>query len=142
MTLVYPSITWSGGTHTWVAGTPVDDPHSFPHLESEVSRVPATGEQDSWVDGIFARVRFALRWVPNSGIATDHGYHYPDPGLYAFIVHQRQHKDDFTFKPDKDGAASHTCRLIEDSVRPERSGVHKRVDLTIEDVDGNVFTEY
>ncbi|NIR76789.1 MAG: hypothetical protein GWN53_17315 [Gammaproteobacteria bacterium] len=143
MPLHFPSISWSGGNHTITFGTPVDSPRTFDHMEQTVARVPETGEQDSWTKGIFPRAHFDVRYVPASGSATDTGWNFPDPGWKAFKAHQTQNKDDFTFKPDKDSGGSHTCRLISFNERKEPdSGQHYRIEIEIEDVDGNTFDEY
>ena len=142
MSLRFPKITWSGDNHTITFGTPLDNPHAFPHLEQERSRVPETGEQDSWTHGIFQRLRFDARWVPASGSATDTGWNHPSPGWRAFKEHALQNKDDFTFYPDKDSAGTHTCRMIEVRERKEDSGQHYRIEVEIEDVNAEPFDDY
>jgi len=141
--LYYPKVTWSGDNHTLTFGTPVDSPYGFPHEEMEVSRVPGTGEQDSWTDGIFQRARFMLRYIPASGSATDAGWHFPTPSVSAWLTHARQNKDNFTWYPDKNSGGTHTCRLISaKEAREDASPNWFRVEVEIEDVNGNAFVEY
>lgn len=144
MTLYYPQVTWSGGSHTLTFGTPVDAAQGMTHIEVEMARVPGTGEQDSWVDGEFQRAMVTFRYVPASGSATNAGWHFPAPGVRAWVIHQQHNKDTFTYKPDKDSGGSHTCRLIGEPrvSREDAQPVLYRIEMEIEDTGGNPFTEY
>lgn len=143
MSLYFPRVTWSGNNHTLDFPLPLDDPFAFEHGEMEVARVRGTGEQDSWTHGIFQRLRGVFRHVPASGTAGQAGYHFPSPGVRAWLAHQRQNKDDFTLYPDKDSGGSHTCRLISASeARDDPNAPLYRIQFEFEDVNGNPFTEY
>lgn len=152
MTVPLTRITWSG-IHTLDFGTPPDDPRSSLHLEQVVARVPGTGEQDSWTDGLFHRATVQLRYIPASGTADQSGWHYPNSGVgfpasgcllnvYAWLAHQRQQKDNFTFQYNRTTSAPHTCRLIDATEEKEKGGLHYRLTVVIEDVNGSPFTEF
>ena len=142
--IYYPKVTWSGAAHTLTFGTPVDVAVGQPYMEMEVVRVPGTGAQDSWTDGIFQRAKFSFRYVPSSGSASDAGWHFPSPGVRHWIEHQSQMKDNFTLYPDANSGGTHTCQFVSPPQwsREKAQPTLYRVDVEIEDVNGNAFVEY
>ena len=141
--IFYPKVTWSGNNQSLTFGTPVDMALAFPFVERRQVRVPS-GEQDSWVFAFYPRAKLIFRWIPSSGIASDAGWHFPTPGVYAWLQHQLQDKDDFTLYPDADSGGTHVCRLIGEPVwgRENAQPVMYRLEVEIEDVNGKEFVEY